>query len=53
MLMCRDVKLSKGFHSSDHSRVEIIDAETREIVADNVKVEYAELIIKAVNEYED
>lgn len=53
MKLIREVKLEKGYHSSDLKTVAIVDSKSKEVIADGVDVEYAELIIRAVNEYRE
>lgn len=44
------IKLKEGYYTSDYKKVDILDAFTEEIIAKEVKVEYAKAIIKAINE---
>ena len=48
-----EVKLAEGYYSSDLKTLDIIDSETKEVIANFVPREYAKLIIKAVNEYKE
>jgi len=48
--MTIEVKLAEGYYSSDHKTVSIVNAKTKETIADGIDVNYAKLIIKAVNE---
>jgi len=52
MKMVKDIKLKEGYYSSDHKLLNIVDCETGETIAHDVPVDYAKLMIKAVNDHE-
>jgi hypothetical protein len=51
MELIREFRLKEGYYTDDYKKVQIVDADTDEVIADKVKVEYAKAIIEAVNNY--